>query len=771
MENIFAAHIDGNGRIQSVTEHNRHTAYFAKSEGVKCRLKYTAYLAGLLHDAGKATKLFDDYIREGDKSKRGTIDHSTAGGKFILETFGVDSGDKIGILTAEIIAVAIFSHHGLMDLVNENGEDCFSERIEKKNIYYEQAVENEINKNYSIDELEIYFNKAKNEIQCLLDKKFDEYVVERMLLSVLIAADRKDTIIAMGGKVIEDKFEREKLWHSFSERVEERISDFNLDTAINIERAKVSKDCLDFAYSQTGIYTLQFPTGAGKTIASLRFAVNHAEIHNKERIFYVAPFKTILEQNAKEIRDILKNDDAVLEHHSDVVVENNEEQWKYDYLTDTWESPVILTTFVQMMNTWFGHKTTSIRRLKSISNSIIIFDEIQSMPTNVICLFNSMSNVLAEKFNTTIILCSATQPALDSVPHPINITCPMINSVSDVFKAFKRNAVVDLTRDEGYEIEQVGKLALDKLETSLSGLVVVNKKKQAEELYNYINSSNVINLNVFYLTTNMCPQHRMDTLDEIKKMLKYNKRVVCISTNLIEAGVDISFNFAIRSLAGLDSIVQTVGRCNRNGKDKIGYVYIANINEKLTCSLNYVQRAKDCTQDFLYLFNTNKEKFENDIISPSALNEYYSRYFKAGEDEMMFKAKDTSIYEMLTHNRDWLPKNKRKHFMTQAFKSGAAEFKIIDDSTVGIIVPYGKGKELIEMLCGDCLKDMSQVKSILKQSQRYTVNVYQNKLNDLIEAGAIVAVESLGIYILKENAYDEKLGVSLEANMGISIIE
>ena len=793
---MYIAHINQEDEIQTVSEHCIGTAQIASDMGKDSGLESTAYLMGILHDTGKMTKVFNEYIQEQHKGtsskKRGDINHSSAGAKFLNQE--VKRNNMYDQLACQLIAYAVSAHHGIYDVVNEHGEDRYSERISpQKEIYYDEAVGNYTAELLSKDKLNELFLEAVKEIHTFCDsiqqlcrtalqdgmekkeaiqaKDFYLGCLQRYLLSFVIDADRIDTNRFMSTYVKEPHVDDiQRLWQNYSERLEQYISKFKMDNRIAVERSKISAECSQFAKVGTGIYRLSCPTGGGKTLASFRYAFSHALKYNKKHIYYIAPYRAILEQNCKVIQEVIGESDYILEHHSDVIPDDQE---TYQYLTQRWSPPIIITTLVQFLNTLVSNRTQCIRRFHNLSDSIIILDEVQNMPIACVNTFNQVMNFLSYCCNTTIILCTATQPLLDQIPNKILLTKPyeMIQNVTGKYQAFKRAEVLDCRITEGYSIEKLRGLIFQQLETSNSILVILNTKlvvKQCfQECQDYLKQSGNEAVVLFHISTNMCPRHRMDQLEQLQKLLGY-KKVICISTQCLEAGVDLSFECVIRSFAGLDSIAQSAGRCNRHGEKESGQVLIVNCNDENLSRLPDIRIAQDATRLILDSYKEHPELFDQDLLSVKAMDKYYERYYFRRLNEMNYSipALNTSVYDLLSNNLKWKLEYNHKseqqypYPIGQAFDTAGSKFRVIGSDTTGVLVPYGDGIRIIKELNSDMRnKDVS---GELRSAQRFTVNLYSNMLHRLQEDGAIYEMNIGGILAVKDGFYDEVMGLQQE---------
>jgi len=278
---------------------------------------------------------------------------------------------------------------------------------------------------------------------------------------------------------------------------------------------------------------------------------------------------------------------VVLEHHSNLTPE--EENTRQKLLTENWDAPVIFTTMVQFFETLFGHGTRNIRRMHQLANSVIIFDEVQTVPINFIHMFNVTLKFLVHGSGSTIVLCTATQPLLDkiepkSLAIKINTEHKIIKNVDQLYRSLKRVEIINMIKPIGYSDAEITKLAVEELDKAGNVLIIVNTKVSSINLFKEIEKSKCQyskeKFEVYHLNTHMCPAHRMSVLEEVKRKLDNKEPLICVSTQMIEAGVDIDFSAVIRYAAGLDSIAQAAGRCNRNGKmPSLGRVLILNTEQ------------------------------------------------------------------------------------------------------------------------------------------------------------------------------------------------
>lgn len=414
----------------------------------------------------------------------------------------------------------------------------------------------------------------------------------------MLDADRYDSYLFENNEKVTNMTD-DNFFAKLSDELENHIRKLDKSGSVNKERQKISDACLSFAKNDNGIYQLHVPTGGGKTLSSLRYAVNCAKMNGKDRIFYIAPYKSILEQNADVVRGISKYcKEEILEHHSDIVSSDD----RYKLLTERWSSKIVLTTMVQFLDTLFAGKSSAARRFHSLANSVIIIDEVQSIPVNCIYMFNTAMNFLASVMNCSVVLCTATQPRLHLTKKYLLMLSNkrMIEDTTEIFKRFKRTQIRDLTIEGVFSSERLAEFIAEKHKDNKRILAILNTKKAALKAFLCL-KENYPSFNVCYLSTGLCPAHRRKVLEKIR----YEKEVICISTQLIEAGVDISFSIVIRSLAGLDSIAQAAGRCNRNKELENGDVYIIRFKEENIDKLVDIREGQKAALNVLAAFEKN----------------------------------------------------------------------------------------------------------------------------------------------------------------------
>ena len=786
---IFPAHIrqtDNVEYIQTVSEHCRGVAEGAALLLKDIGLEKTAYLAGLVHDLGKNTVAFKQYIEKaaaGEKVQRGSVNHTFAGARFLLEKHNSECPAGIRDIVLEILAYAVGAHHGLFDCVDDNSNNGFTKRVQKDDIDYDKALTEFFNSCSSEQEINDLLEQAENEllpvfsaIESLAENNANDIYntqltfytgfLTRLILSAIIEADRSDTARFMNGTPEITARNMQEVWKSCIKNVEEKLGNLKADTPINKTRSQISDLCVEAASLESGIYRLNLPTGAGKTLTSLRYALHHALKHNKKRIIFTMPLLSIIEQNAGIIHEYINNEDIVLEHHSNVIeTEESEELDKRELLMESWNVPVIITTMVQLINTLFAGKSANIRRMNSLCNSIIVIDEVQTVPNKMLSLFNLAINFLAKICNTTIILCSATQPCFEKTKYPLDkgvkdlIT--LTKEQADVFKRVQLEDKGEMDEDE------LTNFAAEILEENNSLLLVCNTKNEAAVMFNMI-SSKITNVKTFHISAGMCTAHRKKTIAELQKALenKQNK-IFCVSTQVIEAGVDVSFARVIRLLAGMDNIVQATGRENRNREfDGLAPGYIVRLKGEFLRGLSEIEEAKNASADLLIKYKNNKEKYDGDLMSEKAINEYYSCLYanvKSGYHDFYVESERDSILSLMSCNKNVdaqkIPEY-NKYFMHQALKTAGGLFEVFDESSIDVIVPYERGKEIIQEIFAVGNRDYGKLKELLKEAKLYTVSLFKYQKIKLEEQGALIFAENAGVYVLQEGYYDDLTGLN-----------
>lgn len=791
----FLAHIAEDGRRQSVQQHCRSAAKYASDAVAGVSLSRAAYLAALLHDAGKFKSEFSEYLLDavtGRKpTKRGSVNHTFAGVRFVLERWHGAGTLDYSAITAELLAFAIGAHHGQFDCVNEKQENGFLHRQTKEGIGYEESIENYLLQCEEREELDALFRSAEEEVTPILEKistlpqqqddalanreiYFYVGLLGRLLLSAVIEGDRRDTAEFMAGEVFPEwpQNMREN-WAVCLERVEQKLREFPSDKPIDRARQTISDTCAAFAEQPGGVYRLNVPTGGGKTLSGLRYALAHAKKWNKSRIIFTSPLLSILDQNAQVIRDYVADDHLILEHHSNLVEPSGQSEQLDDLelLTETWASPIIITTLVQLLNTIFSGKTGSIRRFHALCNSIIVIDEVQTVPNKMLTLFNLAVNFLSEVCGTTVVLCSATQPSLETVPHPLLRTPrDIVPWQQALWRVFKRTEI----QDAGCcRLEELPQLIENSLTDCCSLLVVCNKKDEASFLFQALSSADI---QCFHLSAAMCTAHRRDTLRALELALEKSRadgrKVVCVSTQVIEAGVDISFQRVIRLTAGMDSVIQSAGRCNRHAESSTpALVSVVQCTDEKLFHLEDILCGQKATIALLDAYKKDPERFHGDLAGNEAIAFYYHRLYQSMDAGFQDDVVEEygSVFDLLADNPKFADANCAgldRYFLRQAFQLAGRLFQVFDQNTTDVLVPYGKGRDLREALIAASQargsRDYPYIKKLMEEAKLYSVSLYQYQFEQLSRSGALITLFDGSAYALTDGFYDISTGFSLQ---------
>ncbi|MNO31571.1 CRISPR-associated nuclease/helicase Cas3 [compost metagenome] len=803
---MYIAHVrEHDKEIQPLKTHLLGVQRLAEQFGEKLGLKHVAGLAGLLHDLGKYSDQFQEYIDivafhpELPQPKRGEVDHSTAGGRLLFSLFHRTESSFYEKLLAEIVSNAIISHHSnLQDYLSPDIQSDYLRRVQDKTLpEYELTIDRFFMDVISREGLINYTNAAVDELKQFTDHSpTQSFFVTKYIFSCLIDADRTDTRRFEEQNETEESVQQLLLFEDYYDRLLAHLATLreksNASEPINMLRSHMSEQCDTFAAERSsGIYTLSIPTGGGKTLASLRYTLRHACEYKKQRIIYVVPYTTIIEQNADEVRKVLQDNQYILEHHSNIIedepigMEDGDEaddglitdKEKLKFARDNWNNPIIFTTLVQFLNVFYAKGNRNTRRLHNLSHSVIVFDEVQKVPIHCISLFNEALNFLKQDAHCSILLCTATQPTLEGVKHSLlkDRDGEIVPNLSEVAKAFKRVELVDRTENPMTN-ETLANWVMSEINGWGSTLIILNTKRVVKDLYEKLKDGP---MPVYHLSTAMCATHRKDQLKEIRDMLNQQVPFICVTTQLIEAGVDVSFKCVIRSLAGLDSIAQAAGRCNRHGEDALQNVYIINHAEEAVSKLTEIKVGKEMSSHVLARFKKKADQYEGNLLLPKAMSEYFRYYYNRMEANLNYYVKEldkemTKLLMSLSPENDYVTHYQKKHgtsfplLLNGSYKTAAEYFQVIDQKTTSVLVPYGGGKELIAQLNGGAWLD--DVSKFLKHAQQYTVNLYSQEMKQLRESNAIVEHLDGMIYEVKENWYSDKYGVDLKGEGGMDFM-
>lgn len=712
-------------RQQPLSEHLLQTADLARKFAEVFHAGDWGYLCGLLHDIGKYSEEFQQRIR----GKNIKVDHSAAGAR------------EAQNLKAFFLAYCIAGHHaGLPDGMYEGGssspEATLDSRLKKTIPDY---------RNYKME------IQTSRHAPPALKKDYGSFCVSffiRMLYSCLVDADYLDTEAFMKNRkrVLPDISIKE-LKGRLDSWIEPWLAagDDSADSAdsvieqerqpasrlLNIRRTNILKACIrEGACGGQGIYHLTVPTGGGKTISSMAFALNYAVQHGLRRIIYIIPYTSIIEQNADVFRKIL-GDEYVLEDHSNVEYPDGEELNPKQLAAENWDAPVIVTTNVQFFESLFASRSSKCRKLHNIAGSVLIFDEAQMLPNDFLKPCLQAVSELVLNYGCTAVLCTATQPSLQSFLPSKLLKGEICPDVEEQYEAFRRTVLV---KDEDMTEEEL----VRRLGAESQVLCILNTRAQVQQIYGKMKERE----GLFHLSTYMYPEHRRRVLDEIRERLRLQKVCRVIATSLVEAGVDLDFQTVYREAAGLDSVIQAAGRCNREGR-----------------------RAADDSRTHVFQF-VPEERHRNDSVRQGKViaEEVMAIYEKMDSLEAIHEYFDR-LHDV---KRDSLDKKKILQRLNDAkaaaipFRTIADDFKIIKDDTRSILIAREPESKRLE----ERLHFGERSRKLMRAAGRYSVNVYENTYNDLRNAGLLEEIDE-GIAVLTDaDRYSEETGLDVNVRLG-----
>ncbi len=679
------------------------------------------YLAGLWHDLGKCSAQFQAYLENqneniSEEAKLNRVDHSTAGAQHAVQSMPI---------LGHLLAYPIAGHHaGLLDARAEGA--CLENRLTKSlpswNNYIKRFPQSPMPK------LPLFISQA-------LSKK-DAFTVAffvRMLFSCLVDADYLDTERFM--KV--NKAAKRRVFPPLVEltprffRSTQKLESACTRKPINILRRSVRIDSERKAEQPSGFFSLTVPTGGGKTLSSMAFALRHAQFNDLHRVIYVVPFTTIIEQNADVFRRHLGKY-TVLEHHSNLDPEKETEASRL--AAENWNAPVIVTTTAQFYDSLFANRTSRCRKLHRLAKSIIILDEAQSLPVEYLQPCLRVLKELVANYNSTVILCTATQPRIKK-SNDFEIGLDNVREITsdpkELYRNLKRVKVKKLGKQTDADLKK-------RLLQNEKVLCIVNTTNHARLLFNAIGQS----VGHFHLSARMCPAHRRLRLWQIRRFLETGKICRVVSTQVVEAGVDIDFPVVYRALAGLDSIAQAAGRCNRNSAMlKQGNTYV--FTTEHVAAERYFSDTSNCAAQVMELYH--------DPLDLQANEKFFQLYY--WDQKPRWDGKHILDNFHLIQDRS-LPFN-------FGFAQTAKDFHLIDDTSFcTVIIPWGrKGRKLCQLL--RAMPDPNR--EILRRAQCYMVKVHRAAWNKHAMHSIKLIYDNLGILESPETHYSEETGLNLEA--------
>ena len=696
---------------------------------------------GKLHDLGKYSEAFNHRLHGGS-----SVDHATAGAKIAVERWG----NVIG----KLMAFCIAGHHA--GLANGNGEGDNRHTL-KDRLALQFGADIPVLDNLWQQEIKLPQNLSAPPLKADAHHPFFSYAFfTRMLYSCLVDADYLDTeafYLNLENKTVERGGypKLNALQHNFNQFINDfrrRIAQAPEQTeaekrnaALNRLRSEILDHAVEQAAQAQGLFTLTVPTGGGKTFTSMAFALEHAKRHDMRRVIYVIPFTSIIEQNAAEFRKVFGElgEQAVLEHHStfdDDKLQNEATKDKLRLASENWDAPIVVTTAVQFFESLFADRSSRCRKLHNIAGSVIILDEAQMLPLNLLLPIMQAIKELAQNYHCSVVMCTATQPAVQAE----NGFYRGFENVREI--APKPTALFDKLRRT--TVQHIGTQTdadlLAKLGEHPQMLVIVNNRRHARSLYDQAKHLD----GTFHLTTLMCAKHRSQKLDEIRGRLKNGEPCRVIATSLIEAGVDVDFPLVMRAEAGLDSVAQAAGRCNREGKrpSENSFVWIFAPEEQWKAPPELAAQAA--------VMRLTADSFSDDLLSTQAVAAYFKDLYELKGKELDYK----QILQM-HHNAG--------QSLDFPFQTIADKFRMIESHMQPLIIPFdGEAENLISSL-----HHADHIGGLLRKLQPYTVQIPEKALAALYKAGRIEPINEKNFgkqfyTLIGLDLYDDVAGLSWE---------
>lgn len=737
---MIIAHFAEDKREHSLEVHLKAVAQmaaeFAKDFDVTGAASLWAFTAGLLHDLGKVQEPMQLRLRSRGQGPK--VEHSAGGAAFLFDVAGNNS-----LLC--LLAYCIAGHHGGLP----NGGSTLDQEGEAATLAIKYKREKKRDKYYQDFISCLAFPDWKsfpNPSIKLIHGKFSVAFFIRMIFSCLVDADFIDTEIFMSeGKVERPKFaDLNTLNECLNTHITENFG--QSVTLINLKRTEIRLDCERAAEYKSGLFSLTVPTGGGKTISSMVFALKHALVNGQKRIIYIIPYTSIIDQTV-EVFSRIFGAANVLAHHSRVEYDDEDEMMNAKRLaTENWDAPIIVTTNVQFFESLFSNRTSRCRKLHNIANSVLIFDEAQMLPQQFLRPSVAAIAELVVNYRCSAVLCTATQPSLGQfLPKGLEIN-EIVRNPSELYDFLKRVQYSWIGVQTDMELAQL--IALRK-----QVLCIINTKAQARELYKLVNRNK--DEGNYHLSTNMHAKHRKGVIATIRKRLKDDLPCRVISTSLIEAGVDLDFPHVMRQVNGLDTIIQAGGRCNREGKCSLeeSYVLVFQSEDKYTSRMpSEAKLPGEIANEVI--------REGGDMASIESIGKYFDKLF----DLKGMALDKLGIVEKLSDSANVKMSNADKTvFISFPFKEIADLFRIIDKDSISLIIPVDElANELV-----DLRKGYRSVK-LLRKLALYSVDVRLYQFKQMVEMGAVEVLDKELCILSDLTNYNVNHGFEMpEAGQGI----
>lgn len=700
---------------QSLEEHAENTAKTAAAFARSFNSENAAYFLGAIHDLGKVRTSFQNYLKYSngiEDAEYDFSDHSHSGAGACWCSSNIPSWGMP-------FAYCVAGHHAGLADKSDGGAASLDARLQNDASILEEAAVKEYVASHIEKWNNISFDLPWKDFSCR-----DLSMWIRMTYSCLVDADFLDTENFIDKDRAKNRGRYPEL-HDFSEQFFSKMDQMQRnaeETDVNKIRAEIRAACEHAAERSHGLFTLTVPTGGGKTLSSMAFAFRHALKFNKKRIIYVIPYTSIIEQTSDILRSFL-GEDAILEHHSNFDPEK--ETVRSRLASENWDAPIVVTTSVQFFESLYASRSSRCRKLHNIADSVVILDEVQLLPPALLDPCCAALEQLALHYHTTLLLTTATQPVLPGLDFAQEIIPP----VMDLFRKLKRTQIHIPEPAEILTRKTWDDIASELLQYD-QVLCVVNTRSDCRELFEKMPEGTI------HLSASMCGEHRSAVIRLIKDRLKSGDPVRVVSTQLVEAGVDIDFPVVYRAFTGLSSIVQAAGRCNREGKMKDCGKVVVFMPEK-AAPHGELRRAEDTMKDMLGIDPDDPASF------PEYFNSYYSKFDDLGK----------IFSEMLV---------KKAQYCSFQFRTADEKFSMIDDKTSRPLIVLYNNTETADTICA--LREIGPKRDIMRKLQRYTVNIPVRIMDKFVNDGMVEELEKYpGIFIqCRTSLYHPQFGVDLK---------
>jgi len=737
MRDYYAHSLAGKspGDWEPLPTHLANVAELARSFAADFAAGEWGSALGLWHDLGKYSREFQAYLLHENNldvhsaEYAGRVDHSTAGAQLATRLFGDHP-------TGRILAYCIAGHHaGLADAMSASGGAGLDQRLAKAVPPLDKVPSHLLERPALPDPNLSVTHKCAKRFQ------FQLGLWTRMLFSSLVDADFLATESFMSPARHQFRTCESPSFEAMNQVLDDHLSSLGNGQAGKVAsaRADVLAACRAAADETPGLFSLTVPTGGGKTLSSLAFALRHAKRFDMSRVIYAIPFTSIIDQTAAVFREVFRDlpGEMLIEHHSNMEPEDSRETTATRLACENWDAPLIVTTNVQLFESLFGSKTSRCRKLHNVCRSVIVLDEFQTIPVELLEPTLAVLRELAADYQCTIVMCTATQPAVQRSPEfaiGLDGIREIIPDPQSLYKRLKRVTVRHIGK-------QTDDALLELLVRQKQFLCIVNTRRHAATMFGRLREAVQVEhaSDLFHLSTFMCGQHRIDTLKKIREHLNAGRPCRIVSTQLVEAGVDIDLPVVFRALTGVDSIAQAAGRCNREGHLPSGDVFVFQPTDVQL--RGYLRTTAEAAAELLSELDAN----DMDLLGQKTLRRYFELHFHR-------------------HSDRWDAKEVMECFPAGSlpcrfnFRSAAERYRWIDDVSKSVFVPYRDGALLINELRQIPNERPDQLRRTLRKLQRYSVGLYENVYNEMVGRDIEILPSGQSV-LINASCYDAKLGL------------